>query len=108
MKLGTGAIVIHNGKLVDGNGGAPVADGVVIVNDGKIAYAGRAEAAPPTAPETRRIDARRGTIMPGLVEAHFHATYFNVADLPDLDTKYPAKYVTLRAAANCSISRECS
>jgi imidazolonepropionase-like amidohydrolase len=45
--------------------------------------------------------------MPGLVEAHYHATYFNVADLPDLDTKYPAEYVTLRAAANCRLALEC-
>ena len=107
MKPATGATVIHNGKLVDGNGGAPIGDGVIIVSDGKIAYAGSAEAAPPFGPDARRIDARGGVIMPGLVEAHFHPTYFNVADLPDLDTKYPAEYVTLRAAANCRLALEC-
>ena len=37
--------------------------------------------------------------MPGLVEAHFHPTYFNVAALEDLDIKYPVEYVTLLAAA---------
>jgi imidazolonepropionase-like amidohydrolase len=107
MKPATGATVIDNGKVVDGNGGAPIADGVVIVNDGKIAYVGGAEAAPPIAPAARRIDARGGTILPGLVEAHFHPAYFNVADLPDLDTKYPVEYVTLRAASNCKLALEC-
>jgi imidazolonepropionase-like amidohydrolase len=107
MKPDIGVTVIHNGKLVDGNGGTPVAEGLVIVDDGRIAYAGAADAAPPTPPDARRIDARGGVIMPGLVEAHFHATYFNVADLPDLDTKYPAEYVTLRAAANCKLALEC-
>jgi hypothetical protein len=34
--------------------------------------------------------------MPGLVEAHFHPTYFNVAVLEDLDIKYPVEYVTLQ------------
>ena len=107
MKLAIGTTVIDNGTLVDGNGGAPIADGLIIINDGKIAYTGSAQAAPPAPPDAQRIDARGGTIMPGLVEAHFHATYFNVADLPDLDTKYPAEYVTLRAAANCRLALEC-
>ncbi|MFO1022911.1 MAG: hypothetical protein U0903_19770 [Planctomycetales bacterium] len=46
----------------------------------------------------------RGTILPGLVEAHFHATYFNVAALEDLDIKYPVEYVTLLAAANAKLA----
>jgi imidazolonepropionase-like amidohydrolase len=107
MKLATGTTLIHNGQLVDGNGGPPIPNAVVIVTDGKITYAGTAAAAPVTPPDAQRIDARGGTIMPGLVEAHYHATYFNVADLPDLDTKYPAEYVTLRAAANCKLALEC-
>jgi len=46
-------------------------------------------------------------IMPGLVEAHFHPTYFNVAALEDLDIKYPVEYVTLLAAANARLALEC-
>ena len=45
--------------------------------------------------------------MPGLVEAHFHPTYFNVAALEDLDIKYPVEYVTLLAAANAQLALEC-
>ena len=45
--------------------------------------------------------------MPGLVEAHFHPTYFNVAVLEDLDIKYPVEYVTLLAAANARLALEC-
>ena len=64
--------------------------------------------APPARPAgAARIDARGGTIMPGLVEAHFHPTYFNVADLEDLDIKYPVEYVTLLAAANAQLALEC-
>ena len=43
----------------------------------------------------------------GLVEAHFHPTYFNVAALEDLDIKYPVEYVTLLAAANARLALEC-
>jgi imidazolonepropionase-like amidohydrolase len=46
-------------------------------------------------------------VLPGLVEAHFHPTYFNVAALEDLDVKYPVEYVTLLAAANARLALEC-
>ena len=64
-------------------------------------------AAPELPPEVRWIDAHGGTIMPGLIESHFHATYFNVAALEDLDTKYPVEYVTLLASANAKLALEC-
>src|SRR5262245_54632336 len=107
MKLATGTTLISNGQLVDGNGGPPVADAAVIVRDGRIAYAGPVRGAPPIESDAARIDARGGTIMPGLVEAHFHPTYFNVAALEDLDIKYPVEYVTLLAASNAKLALEC-
>ena len=58
-------------------------------------------------PDADRIDARGGTILPGLVEAHFHPTYFNVAELADLDIKYPVEYVTILAACNARLALEC-
>jgi imidazolonepropionase-like amidohydrolase len=107
MKTASGVTVITNGQLVDGNGGPPVPDAAVVVRDGRIAYAGPVRAAPPPSPGACHIDARGGTIMPGLVEAHFHPTYFNVAVLEDLDIKYPVEYVTLLAAANARLALEC-
>ncbi len=77
------------------------------MKDGKIVYAGPAEGAPAVPVDARRIDARGGTIMPGLVEAHFHATYFNVAELADLDVKYPVEFVTILAACNAKLALEC-
>ena len=82
-------------------------DAAVVIRDGRIAYAGPANGAPRVAPDALRIDARGGTIMPGLVEAHFHPTYFNVVNLEDLDTKYPVEYVTLLAATNATLALEC-
>jgi len=107
MKTAQGQTVIANGQLVDGTGGPVVPDAVVVVNDGKIAYAGPARGAPVVPPNVTRIDARGGTIMPGLVEAHFHPTYFNVADLADLDIKYPVEFVTILAACNAKLALEC-
>ncbi|HEX4613227.1 MAG TPA: amidohydrolase family protein, partial [Urbifossiella sp.] len=107
MKLAPGTTVVTNGQLLDGNGGPPVPDAAVVVRDGRIVYAGSAAGAPAAEPGAARIDAAGGTILPGLVEAHFHPTYFNVAALEDLDIKYPVEYVTLLAAANAKLALEC-
>ncbi|MFZ4733129.1 MAG: amidohydrolase family protein [Pirellulales bacterium] len=107
MKTAAGTTIITNGRLVDGRGGQPVADAAVVVTDGRIASVGPRLAAPTLPPDVRRIDAGGGTIMPGLVEAHFHATYFNVEKLEDLDIKYPVEYVAIQASVNCKLALEC-
>ncbi len=45
--------------------------------------------------------------MPGMVEANFRPTYFNIIQLEDLDIKYPVEYVTLLAAANARTALVC-
>src|SRR5687768_15939964 len=107
MKLAQGTTVISNGQLVDGTGKPPVNDAAVVIQDGKITYAGPTAGAPRVAPDVQRVDAKGGTIMPGMVEAHYHATYFNVAELTDLDIKYPVEYVTLLAPVNTRLALEC-
>ncbi len=107
MKTAQGITVIANGQLLDGTGRPPVPDAALVIRDGRISYAGPVAGAPALPPEARRIDARGGTILPGLVEAHFHPTYFNVAALEDLDIKYPVEYVTLLASVNAKLALEC-
>lgn len=107
MKTARGTTLIDGGQLVDGTGAAPIQGAAVLIRDGRISYAGPAAGAPPVGPDATHIDARGGTIMPGLVEAHFHPTYFNVANLEDLDIKYPVEYVTLLAATNARLALEC-
>ncbi len=107
MKTATDPVVIRNGTLIIGTGAPPIPNGEVHLRDGRITFAGPAADAPQVAATTPTIDANGGTIMPGLVEAHFHPTYFNVAALEDLDIKYPVEYVTLLAAANARLALEC-
>jgi imidazolonepropionase-like amidohydrolase len=107
MKSSQGVSIIVNGQLVKGTGAPAVLDAAVIVRDGKIIYAGPRAGAPEFPPDAARIDALGGTIMPGLVEAHFHPTYFNVAELADLDIKYPVEYVTILATCNARLALEC-
>src|SRR4051794_12305542 len=107
MQTATGTTIIANGQLVTGTGAPPVRDAVLVIEDGRIRYAGPAVRQPEVPPDAKRVDARGGGILPGLVEAHFHPTYFNVAALEDLDIKYPVEYVTLLAAANARLALEC-
>lgn len=107
MQTARGRLLITQGTLVDGRGGPPIMDAAVLIEDGKIAFAGALCDLPPCPPDTARIDARGGTILPGLVEAHFHATYFNIAALEDLDIKYPVEYVSLLASVNARLALEC-
>ena len=107
MKSASGTTIVSGGQLIDGTGAAPIPRAALVIEDGRIKYAGPASQAPTVPADARRIDARGGTIMPGLVEAHFHPTYFNVAALEDLDIKYPVEYVTLLAATNAKLALEC-
>ena len=107
MRIATGTTRIFNGQLIDGTGTEPVRDAVVVVDDGRISYAGPAIGAPQLASDAQQIDAKGGTIMPGLIEPHFHATYYNVLHLEDLDIKYPPEMVALQSTFNSRMALEC-
>lgn len=65
------ALVVKNGTLIDGTGAPPIPDGLVVIEGNKIVAVGHAAdfAIPP---ETRVLDARGGTILPGIINAHVH------------------------------------
>lgn len=64
-------IAITNGQLIDGNGGPPVADAVVIIEGERIAAVGTA--ADVSIPAIAQIiDAQGGTILPGIIDSHVH------------------------------------
>ncbi|MDF1741200.1 MAG: amidohydrolase family protein [Verrucomicrobiales bacterium] len=107
MNTEPGITCIENGQLIDGTGAEAIADGSLIFENGVITYAGPKSEAPELPATTRRIDAKNGSILPGLVEAHFHATYFNIRSLEDLDIKYPVEYVSMLASVNCRLALEC-
>ena len=107
MKISERDTLLHNCTLIDGTGRPAVLDGALLVHKGRIAFSGKLEDAPPTGPDCERIDGWGGTLLPGLVEAHFHATYFNIAALEDLDIKYPVEYVSLLSSVNTRLALEC-
>ncbi len=66
-----GGLALVGAQLIDATGGAPVADSVVVVRDGRIESAGPRDTTPvPDGAET--LDVSGKTIMPGLVNLHVH------------------------------------
>lgn len=63
--------IIMNGTVVDGRGSEPIRDGVVVMVEDRITFVGRA-ADYPFPSEGQVIDARGGTILPGIIDAHVH------------------------------------
>lgn len=107
LNKAAGPLRIVGGLVFNGTGVPPVANAEVRLRDGLVEMVGPAQSLPPADPATPVFDASGCTVLPGLVEAHFHPTYFNVAALEDLDIKYPIEYVTLLAAANARLALEC-
>lgn len=65
------ALVVTNGRVIDGTGAPPLLDGIVVIVENKIVAVGYAAdyVIPPAA---RVVDARGGTILPGLINSHVH------------------------------------
>jgi imidazolonepropionase-like amidohydrolase len=63
--------IIRNGTLIDGNGGTPVPNAGVLIEDDRLRAVGLAStlAAPAGAME---IDAQGGFILPGFIDTHVH------------------------------------
>lgn len=107
MRTATGTTVIEHGKLIDGKGGEPVEDATVVVVDGRVSYAGPGGGAPAMSAEEIRIDATGRTVMPGLIDAHWHASYFNIQVLEELDIAHPPETVSMHACFNARVALEC-
>lgn len=66
-----GITAIMNGEVIDGNGGPPVLDGVVLVRGDRIIAVGPVKSV--RVPRNAQvIDARGKTVLPGLADLHVH------------------------------------
>lgn len=62
--------LLHHATLIDGTGAAPLADAAVLIEDGRIRWAGAASEAPDT--DAERVDLGGHTICPGFFDCHVH------------------------------------
>lgn len=72
-KRGSGVVVLKAARIIDGRGGEPLRDAVVVISDDKIMAIGSLAAI--TLPAGHRmIDLGDATLMPGLIDMHTHIT----------------------------------
>ena len=67
--------LIHNGTLIDGNGGEPVENAVVLIKDRKILDVGSEDSVKVPDGDVKRIDAQGGFILPGFIDCHVHMMF---------------------------------
>ncbi len=91
-------LIVTGAQLVDGLGGAPVEDAMIICEDGVIGYAGPSRGAPDAAGET--LDAAGRTLMPGLIDCHVHLCFDGSANFEAEAAEMTPERATLKAAAN--------
>lgn len=78
----------------------PIPDGTVIVEDGRVSYAGPSEGEPRAPAGAVELETGGGTIVPGLVDAHVHLTCDGGPDLAgEVVGRGPAE-LALKAYAN--------
>jgi imidazolonepropionase-like amidohydrolase len=70
MFFAIATIIISGARLIDGRGGPPIEDAVVVIEGDRIVSAGPRGSTQPPAGET--VEARGLTLLPGLIDAHFH------------------------------------
>lgn len=64
-------MIVLKGRVLDGNGGAPIEKGAVVLEDNRIRLVCR-QSELPDDPTAEVYELEDGTIMPGLIDAHVH------------------------------------
>ena len=77
IRQGERTIVLIGATLIDGNGGEPMTDALVIVKNGIIEYVGRSGDRE-ISDDAELIDLKGFTLLPGLIDAHYHNAYSQV------------------------------
>src|SRR5687767_9620705 len=76
---GSGTVVIHAARIIDGTGAPPIANGIVVVTDDRIVAVGRQGSV--TVPAgARAIELGDATLLPGFIDAHTHIVGRSLAD----------------------------
>ena len=91
--------VIRCGTLFDGTGGDAIRDAVLVIEGGRIAAIGPA-ARTPTPPDAAVVDLGRHFVMPGLIDAHSHASIVPGQGDQIGQLREPPVRQALRAVAN--------
>jgi imidazolonepropionase-like amidohydrolase len=97
-------VAIRAGRLIDGRGGAPVVNALILIEGDKILSV-TAGGAPPAGAEV--IDLSKATVLPGLIDAHTHILLqgdITAADYDEQLLKQSIPYRAVLAARNARLA----
>lgn len=87
-------ILIQNGTLIDGNGGAPIKNGAVLVKENRIYAVGHKNDIKLPDAEMTQIDAQGGSILPGMIDTHVHVMFEEVDFMRMMATPFSLNFYT--------------
>src|SRR5699024_1563776 len=90
--------LIKNGTMIDGNGGQPISDAAVLINDNVIEEVGKLSEMAIPEERVAEVDAQGGFILPGMIDTHVHLLMEIEAMEKQLTT--PFSYQFYNAAQN--------
>lgn len=99
----TGRQYLRVGWLIDGCGGPPVRDAVIVVEDGRIAAVGRAEEYGSALDDAAVVELDRRFVMPGLVDCHAHPTLFPDRQPFEVQLRAPDEMLALTAVRQLTV-----
>src|SRR5687768_13012521 len=83
-------LVLAGGRLIDGYGGPPVENAVVVIDGNRVKAVGR-EGAIAIPEGARVIDTNGFTVMPGLMDMHVHLMILGHGDYEHWDRTYQSR-----------------
>ena len=96
-------VVLRAPRLLDGTGAPPVDDAAVLVDGGRVAYAGPAAGLPERSDRIEALEFPGATLLPGLVDAHVHLV---ASGGPDLAADVPRTEAERMLAAVVNARRQ--
>jgi imidazolonepropionase-like amidohydrolase len=96
-------VVLRARRLLDGTGAPPVHDGALLIDGGRVAYAGAAGGLPEGAGRVPVLEFEGATLLPGLVDAHVHLV---ASGGPDLAADVPGTEAERMLAAVANARRQ--
>jgi imidazolonepropionase-like amidohydrolase len=96
-------LVLRAPRLLDGTGSPPVDDVALLLDGGRIAYAGPAAGLPDGATSIPTLDFPEASLLPGLVDAHVHLV---ASGHPDLAAGLPKSEAERTIAAVVNARRQ--
>lgn len=84
-------LVLAGGRLIDGYGGTPLENSVVVIEGNKVVAVG-AEGTIAVPPGAKVIDTNGYTVMPGLMDMHVHLMILGHGNYDHWDRTYPSQF----------------